>query len=325
MIYLKNKKKVRSESGISILDLALSQGLVLEHSCKNGLCGVCKAQVIEGQTEIIIDELSLPEEEQKAGFILTCCRSVIGDVYLELEDLPQLANIKVQILPVRIDSLEKMSNNIINVVLRFPPTVNINFLEGQYIDVIESGALKRSYSVASTSLSNKVALLIKKVDGGVMSDYWFNKAAVNDLLRIEGPKGSFFLRNSNNPLVFLATGTGIAPMMSILNRLDEDDDFIQLHEVYLFWGNRSPEDFIWEPEFKKLKVNVEYVLSVKHEHWLGEVGYVQDVALSKIENIAEFDVYACGSHNMVLSAKQDCLQAGLNESSFYSDSFVQSY
>lgn len=324
MIYLKNKKEVRSEAGVSILDLALNQGLVLEHSCKMGLCGVCKAQVIDGQTKTIIDELALNEDEQKSGFILTCCRYAVEDVYLQLEDLPQLANITVQTLPVRIDSLEQMSDSIISIILRFPPTVSFNFLEGQYIDVIESAILKRSYSIASSSSNNQVSLLIKMVKGGLMSDYWFNKAVVNDLLRIEGPKGTFFLRNADCPLVFLATGTGIAPIMSILNRLDEDEAFIQLHDIYLFWGNRKPEDFIWKPKFKKLKVKMEYVLSVKQGQWLGEIGFVQDVALSKIKDITKFDVYASGSHNMILTAKQAFFEAGLNESSFYSDSFVQS-
>jgi len=148
----------------------------------------------------------------------------------------------------------------------------------------------------------------------------------NELLRIEGPKGTFFIRDTSKPLVFLATGTGIAPIMSILKRLDQNHDFNQQCPIYLFIGNRFAYDHIWKPEFKKLKVQVEIVVSKPDSFWMGNTGYVQTLALSRLGvKISECNVYACGSSSMIKSSKESFISAGLLEKQFYSDAFVQSY
>ena len=134
------------------------------------------------------------------------------------------------------------------VKLRLPPTSNFEFLEGQFIDIIGPNSIRRSYSIASISSNKEIIILIKRVKGGEFSNYWFNEARLNDLLKIEGPKGTFYLRDRVKPLVFLATGTGIAPIISILDKLDSDPDFNQIENISLFWGNRVQQDFGLRPE-----------------------------------------------------------------------------
>lgn len=309
----------------SLLENAISSGFMFEHSCRNGQCGVCKTTLLKGKVKELQPQLALTDEDVAKHKILTCCCGPISDVEIDAEDLTALKGIETKTLPTRISQINQLSNDIIEVHLRFPTSADFNFLEGQYIDVLWNG-MRRSYSIASTSLDKEVTLLIKKVEQGVMSDYWFKQAKLNDLLRIEGPKGTFFLRNKERPLVMLATGSGIAPIMSILCKLDQDEIFQQPLPISLFWGNRFADDFVWQPEFKKITVNLGEVVSKPDSSWTGRTGYIQNIALEVLgDKVIDCDVYACGSNEMIKLAKAQFMHAGLSEKQFYSDAFVQSY
>ncbi|MDR7119267.1 2Fe-2S iron-sulfur cluster-binding protein [Rheinheimera soli] len=309
----------------TILNSALKSGLVFEYSCKTGQCGVCKTKVISGRVTELQEQLALTEHDRMENKVLTCCCAPTSDLLIDAEDLAALHGIDIKTLPCRIKQLTRFSDELISVTLRLPPTAHFKFLEGQYIDIIGPKSIRRSYSIASTAEHSELVLYIKRFENGQMSDYWFNQAKDNDLLRIEGPKGTFFLRDSKQDLIFLATGTGIAPIISILSGLDNDPDFVQSGTISLYWGNRFPEDFFWTHSFKKLQVAVNYVLSRKEDSWPHQTGYVQNVALESGHDMARSAVYACGSNMMIKSAQESFLAAGLAENKFYSDAFVQSY
>ena len=308
----------------SILDNALSSGLVFNHSCKNGQCGVCKVTLLEGEV-IELQKQSALNEENADNKILTCCCMAASDILIDANDLSAMHGIEVKILPTRINSLDLLSEDIMQVKLRLPPASNFEFLEGQFIDIIGPNSIRRSYSIASISSNKEIIILIKRVKGGEFSNYWFNEAKSNNLLRIEGPKGTFFLRDRTKSLVFLATGTGIAPIISILDGLESDPDFNQTKSISLFWGNREQQDFVWKPNFKKINVDFYPIISRKDDNWKGEIGYVQDVALRISDNARKINVYACGATEMINSAKASFVKSGLSENDFYSDAFVQSY
>lgn len=317
-------KEFVSESSMSILDSALGAGFIFEYSCKNGQCGVCKTTLLDGNVKEIVSQQSLTEQEKQQGIILSCCCEPVSDILIDAEDLSALHGIEIKTLPARISSIQQMSPDIVEVVLRLPPTADFNFLEGQYLDVIGPNGVRRSYSIASSSSQKEITLLIKKVEGGVLSQYWFFDARENDLVRIEGPKGTFFIRDIGEPLLFLATGTGIAPVISMLQGLDEMDGFDQKHPIQVFWGNRFKEDFVLCPEFERLNVDFVKVLSRQDGGWGSEVGYVQDVALTTVSDMSNLQVYACGSNEMIQSAKRKFFDSGLPEKNFFSDAFVQS-
>lgn len=317
-------KDFSSIDGETILDSALVAGLVFEYSCKNGQCGACKTILVKGEVLEVQPQIALDKENVTNQF-LTCCCVAASDILIDATDLGIVHGIEVKILPTRINSLDLLSEDIMQVKLRLPPTLSFSFLEGQFIDIMGPNSIRRSYSIASISSNKEITLLIKRVKHGEFSDYWFGKAKLNDLLRIEGPKGTFFLRNKDKPLVFLATGTGIAPIISILNGLDLDPSYNQTGSISLFWGNRVQQDFIWRPNFKKIKIDFNPIVSRENDNWKGEVGYVQNVALSKIKNIKDINVYACGASEMVNSSEISFIKAGLNKRDFYSDKFVQSF
>jgi CDP-4-dehydro-6-deoxyglucose reductase len=324
-VKLANSRVFDCLEGLTILDSGRKQGVVLEHSCRTGRCGICKVQVICGDTSVETPEHSLSEIESNEGYILTCCRSAITDVELEASDLGRLSYLQVQTLPARIDSLTKLTEDVLEVVLRTPPTSQLAFLPGQYIDVIGPGGIRRSYSVANAPRGDGlITLHIRKVLGGEMSGYWFGSAQQNDLLRFEGPLGTFCLRETAaSRLVLLATGTGIAPVKAILEELQVDAKSCQFEHIYLYWGGRYSSDLYWQPEAVGLPLEYAPVLS-REPSWSGKKGYVQDAVLSDGLPLANAVVYACGSEEMIHDAKDSLLQAGLSVGNFYSDAFVQS-
>lgn len=313
-----------AEVGQTILDAATANGLHFAYSCKTGQCGVCLSNLLSGEVKEIQPQLALLENDRVQNGILTCCCEAQTDVLVDAEDLTALKDIEIKTLPVRIKSIELKVKDIVEVILRFPPTAQFKFLEGQYIEVIGQTGLRRSYSIASICGCKELTLLIKRFENGAMSEYWFNQAVVNDLLRIEGPKGTFYVRDMYVPLVFLATGTGIAPIISILNRMDQEG-FRQDSFIKIYWGNRNPNEFVWEPSYKNIKVELICVLSRESECWNGDVGYIQNIALNQIDFIENVHVYACGSNEMIKASKLMFVEKGLKSNYFYSDAFVQSY
>lgn len=326
-ILLLNGTRFACKPDTSILESASAKGIALEHSCKTGQCGVCASRVISGTTEVLKAELSLTTEQQAQGLILTCCRTAASEVELDAEDLPELQGISVKTCPARIDSLEKVSSEIVKVLLRSPPNNTFQFLPGQYISVIGPNGLRRSYSVANTPRADgKIELHIKKVEDGALSRYWFEQAKVNDLLRFEGPLGTFFARKPlPKKLLLLATGTGIAPIKAILEGLMNSTNETAQPEVHVYWGNRHQEDIYLDlQQLAGPQINTHLVLSQPNNSWAGRKGYVQNAVLADHASFDNCAVYACGSINMIESAKAALIQSGLPSYKFHSDAFVSS-
>lgn len=325
IISLSNGKSFHCDSNSTIFEAAKSSGILLEHSCLNARCRSCKVRVISGETEDKLDDLVLTAEEKSQGYVLSCNAIPKSDLELDVEDLGNIPFYDSKIVPAKITSLEFIGKTVLKLDLRLPPNVIFKYNSGQYVN-ISKGTLKRSYSIANACKENsELSFYIKNYDEGQMSQYWFNDAKVGDLLRIEGPKGSFFLRESNkHNLIFLATGTGIAPVMAIIEELISSQRIYVLEKVWIFNGARFEQDLIWNSDHLYNISNIEYipVLSKPTQTWKGEVGYVQDILLSKNINLSESQVYACGSAKMIGSALKVLVENGLDSKSFYSDAFV---
>jgi len=325
-ITLANGKEFSAEINETILNAALRSGLVLEHSCKTGRCGSCKVQVCTGLTTPIVDELGLNPIERNAGWILSCVRSAASDAHLNVEDLGDIKIYPTKTLPCRIQSLERLSTDVLRVILRLPPNQQLDYHPGQYIDVIGKDGLRRSYSIANAPTSDKlIELHIRHVPEGTMSRYWFDEAKTSDLLRLNGPLGTFFLRDpSGLDLILLATGTGMAPIKAILEGMGSWSKERLPRSINVYWGGRIPQDFYWNPT--EVGINLRYfpVLSRANSVWSGLRGYVQQAVLKSDIHLEHAVVYACGSVAMIDSARTQMVAAGLNVRRFYSDAFVSS-
>lgn len=325
-VTISSGKTYEAKAGETLLDAALRQGVVLDYSCRTGRCSSCKGRVRAGETVAGHDELGLSAEDKAHGFILTCVREACGPVELEIEDLGNIALPEARTLPCRIQSIERLASDVVRVVLRLPPTSALDFLPGQYVDVIAAEGLRRSYSMANAPRADKqVELHIREVPDGAMSRYWFHQAKVNDLLRLRGPLGTFFLRgHAGKDLVLLATGTGIAPVKAILEGLRTAAADSQPRSVTVYWGGRHPEDLYWQPAgFEALpRFRFLPVLSRAGDDWTGARGHVQDAMLGDHAYLADTVVYACGSDAMIHGAQAKLHAAGLPDRQFHSDAFV---
>ncbi len=325
-IHLTSGREFAAESGVSLLDAASAAGITLPYSCRTGRCSTCKALVQRGQTYPRTEETGLSSEEIEAGWILTCVRSAETDVELDIEDLGGITLPQPKTLPCRIAELDKLAPDVLRVKLRLPPTATFSFIPGQYIDVIGTNGIRRSYSLANANYSEKLLELhIRAVNSGTMSDYWFNHAKTNDLLRLNGPLGTFFLREcAKTNIFFLATGTGIAPVKAILESLMHVPEDQRPQSITVLWGGRKPEDLYIDIAAIPGKHKFIPVISSPNEGWTGATGYVQDILLSTAPDLSKAAVYACGSDNMIHDAKKLLSNAGLPTARFYSDAFVSS-
>ena len=321
-IHLKNNKTYTCEENTSLLQAALDSGIALEYSCLNARCSSCRVKILEGEVENLQDEQVLTAEEKAAGYVLSCNVVPRSEVVLDVEDLAVMLP-KPQVTPCKINSITAVAPHIVEVVLRLPPKVDFQFLAGQYIDIIRNGQ-KRSYSINhSQCKGNELRLFIRNYEGGLFSQYWFNEAKTNDLLRMEGPLGTFFYRS--NPaceeIVLLATGTGIAPIKAILDQWQQQPEQVKDKKIWLLWGGRKKEDLFWQP--KTTLTNFTYIpVLTREDEWQGAKGYVQEIALQRPIHWQKAQVYACGSEVMIQSAQKLLTQQGLKEENFFSDAFV---
>jgi CDP-4-dehydro-6-deoxyglucose reductase len=308
----------------TILNAAEQSGVVLAYSCRTG-CSTCKCKVISGDTFARVDEIGLSQKEKDKGWILSCVRSATSNLEIEIDDLGDVVLPKPALFPCRINSIDKVSKDIVRVGLRLPPSRRFEILSGQYVDIIGPAGVRRSYSVANYVNDNILEFHIGEVGGGFLSDYWFRKAKVNDLLHLNGPLGTFFLRSiKEQDVVFLATGTGIAPIKAMVESIKLLAPEYHPKSLTVFWGGRTLDDLYFDPSAGHKLLRYVPVLSRSAVDWEGQQGYVQDAFLSEHPELSSFVVYACGSDKMIRSSLEILMKSGLPEKKFFSDAFLPS-
>lgn len=320
-IYLTKGESFKSQEEQSIFDAAQGNGILLDHSCLTGRCSTCKGRLIEGETKALKEELGLSSEEKEKGYILTCARAATSDIRLDIEalnDIPRLE--KPKTIPCKVNRFEYFTDDLIQLELKFPPDQSINFLPGQYVNLIK-GPIRRSYSIAGED-NGKLTFFIKNYPGGAFSRYLFNDIKVNDLLRIHGPLGTFCYRNNEvEHSIFLATGTGIAPIKAILDNLNQNPERTAGKHLHLFHGVRKVSELMLKPDYPNLDLQYYPCLS-RETHTSCHQGYIQDILLSQKLSLANSEVYACGSSQMIEESRKKLFKQGVPENLFYSDAFL---
>jgi CDP-4-dehydro-6-deoxyglucose reductase len=323
-IFLKNGKKFPCFNNQTIFDAAITAGIPLEHSCLAARCRSCIVKIKEGTAIDKNFDYVLSLEDKESNYTLSCNAIPTSDLILDLEDLGECRIFDKKIVPAKIEEINKLNDSVIQVTMRLPPNSNFGYNSGQYVNIIK-GQIKRSYSIANAYQSNGfLTFLIKKYENGLMSRYWFEEARINDLLRIEGPVGSFFLRETEiENIVFLATGTGVAPIKAMLEEIYESEKYIS-KKYWVFVGARYEKDLFLNLNKFNIISNLTYVpvLSRGSEDWNGERGYVQEILIKYNIPLINAQVYACGSNDMIESAKKLLIEKGLNNKNFFSDAFL---
>ncbi len=229
--------------GENILSAALRQGVMLPYSCKNGTCGSCKGTLESGTVHYPFHPpLALDESDPAEGAALMCQAEPLEDLVIRVREIEAVRDIQVRMLPARVVEKEFLSENVVRLVLRLPRSQRLQFLAGQYVDVLLAGGKRRAFSIASCpSLENEIELHIRHVEGGDFTGFVFDELKERDIMRFEGPQGNFFVRNDepDRPMIMMGGGTGFAPLKSMIENLLEHGD---RREIHLFWGARNASE-----------------------------------------------------------------------------------
>lgn len=310
---------LESIENATVLEAALTAGVTLEHSCRNGSCGLCTSKIIQGEV--------LDHNNQVLGSghtFLTCqCRSHSQELIIESEYYPELSKVSRKVVPCKVSSVEVDACFLV-IKFRLPPTANFEFLPGQYINLTYQG-ITRSYSIANADSKDGIELHIRRVPDGVMSSLLFSEIKLDTLMRIDGPIGTFFVRESSAPIIFLAGGTGFAPVKAMVEALISSHS---TRKVCIYWGMNSGKDFYsqlpneWAEKFDNIAFIP--VVSGFDAEWDGRTGLVHHAVLQDFQEMTDYCVYACGSPHMIAAAKEDFVKAGLSEKKFFSDAFTVS-
>ena len=234
-----------AQPGETILAAAIRAGVGLPYGCKDGACGSCKCRKLAGEVvHGAHQDKALSAEEEAAGWILTCCGVAQTPVAIESRQVTDESAYPIKKLPVRVTTLQRRSADVMQVQLQLPAADTFRYHAGQYIEFILRDGARRAYSMANAPHTQQAApgieLHIRHMPGGRFTDHVFGAMKEKEILRIEGPFGSFYLReDSSKPIVLLASGTGFAPVKAIIEHLRHKGI---TRPVSFYWGGRRPAD-----------------------------------------------------------------------------------
>ena len=317
------------EEGESVLDAALRHGYAFPYGCRNGGCGSCKSKLISGDLDYGTNKATaLSEDDIKNGLALLCQGRPQSDLTIEVSEISAAADLEIRIMPTKVHKKEFLADDVVRLYLKLPDSERLQFLAGQYVDILLKDGRKRSFSIANAPHDDAhIELHIRHVDGGDFTGYVCDELQEKDILRIEGPHGSFFLREENHrPMIFVAGGTGFAPIKGIIEHILAENLDLPMH---LYWGVRDKKDLYladlaqkWAkhiPNFHFVPVFSEP--STKNMEGI-RTGYVHETILEDFpEGFSDFDVYASGPPVMVNAIFDAFKTKGLTEENYFSDAF----
>jgi CDP-4-dehydro-6-deoxyglucose reductase, E3 len=314
----------------TILQAALREGFTLPYGCRNGACGSCKGKVLQGSVDFgKYQPDTLKPEEIAEGKALFCVARPLSDLVLEAKEIRAAGEVPVRTLPCRVNKLQKLADDVMLMQLKLPANERLQFLAGQYIDFLLKDGKRRSYSIANPPHADEfIELHLRHVPGGRFTDHVFNEMKEKAILRFEGPHGSFYVReDSDKPIIFVAGGTGFAPIKGMLEHLFvEQSD----RQMILYWGARAKKD-IYLPElpvqWQQQHPNFSFIPVLSDpsadDRWQGRTGYVHQAVMQDFNDLSGFEAYVCGAPAMVEAARSGFIQSrALPQEAFFADSFV---
>jgi len=312
----------------TVLAAALRQGVMLPYSCRNGACGTCKGKVLAGQVDYgTYETKAMSEAEREQGHALFCQAKALSDLVIEAKEIAAAKDIPIRIMPTRVVKMEKLADDVMRLSLKLAEGQRLQYLAGQYVDILLSGNQRRSFSLSTSPLSDELLQLhVRHVPGGFFTGHVFTKMQEKDLLRFQGPFGMFFLReDSDRPAILVAGGTGFAPIKSILEHAFAKGTMRPLH---LYWGVRAKRDLYlselpqaWAREHNNFKFTPVLSEPRPEDRWDGRQGWVHEAMAADYPDLSRHEVYASGPPPMIDALKATVKKHGLPEDRLYYDSF----
>lgn len=318
-----------ADAATPLLEAALAAGLVLPYGCRNGACGSCKARVVTGLADHGgAAETALTMADRAAGMTLLCCARALSDLTIECREVRSIDDIQVKTLPCRVQHIERAAADVIVLTLKLPVNERLQFLPGQYIEFLLKEGKTRAFSIANAPVDDgHIELHIRLVAGGEFTQHVFNGMKEKDILRLRGPLGTFFLREeSDKPAIFVAGGTGFAPIKAIIEHALRAS---LSRPMTLYWGAQARSGLYrhqlparWAEENPWFHYVPVLSAAAAEDAWPGRTGLVHRTVLEDHPDLSAYQVYVCGAPAMVEAARRDFLAAGLPETEFFADAFT---
>ncbi|MEI7842369.1 MAG: CDP-6-deoxy-delta-3,4-glucoseen reductase [Gallionellaceae bacterium] len=308
----------------TILEAALNQGYTLPYSCRNGACGACKGKILEGTVDYgDAQGYALTDDEKAAGMALFCCAKPQSNLVLESHEVTTSKEIEVKTLPCRVQKMQKVAHDVMVLSLKLPTNERLQFFAGQYIDILQKEGKPRSFSLANAPHDDEfLELHVRNIVGGAFTQHVFNEMKERDIMRIKGPLGTFFLReDSTKPIIFIASGTGFAPIKAIIEHAMHIGIKRAMH---FYWGVRKQSDLYMLDKVQKWEqYGIKFIPVVSDEPWSGRTGFVHQAVVEDHPNLSGHQVYACGAPVVVEAAHRDLTtKCKLPNEEFFSDAFT---
>ena len=323
-----------AEKGEKVLAAGLGAGFFLPYSCSTGVCGTCKGKIKQGSVDYgHASPAYLTDEDKSNGYALLCEATALSDLVVEVEEISGLAGVTRKVVPGRVAELSRAAQDVIVMRVRIPMNENLRFVAGQHVEFVLKDGNRRSYSIASMPTAEGATELefhLRHLDGGLFTDHVFSTMKARELVSLDGPCGTFFVReDSDKPIIFIASGTGFAPVKSMLQHVFKTGIHAK-RPVHLYWGARTRADLYmldlvneWAQQYENFVF--EPVLSQPGAQceWTGRTGYLQDAVAADHSDLSGHQVYACGAPRMVQAARHLFTSSlGLAEKEFFADEFL---
>ncbi len=312
----------------SVLSAALRHGHTLPYGCRNGACGSCKGRVTAGKVHYPSGKrTALADEDAAQGYALFCQAEPLTDLTIQVQEIRMASEVSIKRLPCRAVKIERLAHDVIRLYLKFPEAERLQFLAGQYIEFLLKDGRRRAFSIANPPHDDEfVELHIRHVEEGEFTDYIFNKMKEKTILRVEGPRGTFFLReDSDRPILLMGGGTGFAPLKGMLEHAFYTGIERPMH---LYWGVRSRRDLYladlpraWAQKYPHFRYTPVLSEPRPEDHWEGRTGWVHEALLADYPDLSGYEVYMSGPPPMIDAAKPRFAAAGLAEDALCSDAF----
>jgi CDP-4-dehydro-6-deoxyglucose reductase len=316
------------DEGETLLDAADRAEVVLPYSCREGICGTCKGRVISGDVyQGPHAEGILSQQERDQGYLLLCCAVPAADCVLEVlgeEVAPDRPAVELR---CTVSRLERLAPDVMGLRLALPTGEAFWFRPGQYLDLVAPDGTRRSFSMASAPGAGAIELHVRRVAGGAFTAHVFEAMREGDAITVEGPRGAFYLREGDRPIVLVAGGTGFAPMKSMLDVALASG---LSRPTRLYWGGRRPRDLYMAAladEWARANAAFTFVPVVseprRDDAWSGRTGLVHEAVMADLPDLSSYDAYACGVPAMVEAARRDFIErCGLPADRFFADVFL---
>jgi len=323
VLWLETGQTFEVEPGEAVLAAAQRCDVALPHECQFGGCGSCRVRLVEGRVDYDELPLGLSEEEAAEGYALMCQARPLEPLVISVP-APGACSEPTRVRAT-IAGLRPLAREVLHLQLRLPEDAGLVYRPGQYMNVLLEDGRHRSFSMASRPNGTLVDFHVRRIPGGHFTDRHLGALREGEDLEVEIPLGSFhYHAEDNRPLVMVATGTGLAPIKSMLETLMDRDD---CPPVSLYWGMRTEDELYLHDEIQtwgERLYDFHYmpVLSRAGAGWGGRRGHVQQAVLADLGDLSEHALYLCGSPAMIADAKTAFVAHGASLDCLYTDSFV---